>query len=43
MDGKGRLIEELRATVAKQPAQLEEQAARIRELELGTIPLRVVV
>jgi len=35
MDSRDRIIEELRALVAEQAAQLELQAARIRELELA--------
>jgi transposase len=35
MDGRDRIIGELRALVAKQAAQLEQQAARIAELELA--------
>ena len=34
MDGRDKVIEELRALVARQAAQLEEQAARIEALEL---------
>ena len=34
MDGRDRIIEELRALVADQAAQLKQQAARIEALEL---------
>jgi transposase len=35
MDGRAEVIEELRALIAEQAAQLEQQAARIAELELA--------
>ncbi|MBX3416754.1 MAG: hypothetical protein KF851_04060 [Pirellulaceae bacterium] len=35
MDSRDKVIAELRDLVAKQAAQLEEQAARIAELELA--------
>jgi hypothetical protein len=35
MDSRDAVIEQLRALVAKQAAQLEQQASRIRELELA--------
>ena len=35
MDGRDRIIDELRVLVAKQAARLEQQAARIAELELA--------
>ena len=35
MDSRDKLIEELRALVAKQALQLEQQALRIRQLELA--------
>ncbi len=35
MDSKDRIIEELRGVIAKLTAQVEEQAARIKELELS--------
>ena len=40
MDGRDNVIEELRALIAKQAAKLEQQAARIAELELALAKAR---
>ncbi len=43
MDGRDRIIDELRALVAKQAAQLEEQAARIEQLTARIVELELAL